>query len=85
MVRLLLLAKTDQDGILHVTPDACQHLNTGVYFTLEETEQRVADVLDGTLHRRQRLQIMNQPLTSTVPILQLLTISVSISPTNTAK
>ena len=50
MVGLLLLAKTDLNGILDVTTDIDQHLNPSVHFALEETEQRVANVLDSTLH-----------------------------------
>jgi len=59
MVCLLLLAQADENGILDVTSDTSQHLDAGVHFTLKETEQRVTNVLNGTLHRCQGLHVTN--------------------------
>ena len=56
VVRLLLLAEADENGVLDVTSYVGQHLNSGVHFALEETEERVTDVLNSALHWRQRLQ-----------------------------
>jgi len=65
MVRLFLLAETNENGILDVTSDVGQHLNARVHFTLKEAEQRVTDVLHRALHWCQCLQTMNGMLHDT--------------------
>ena len=45
-----LLSLTDQHHLMHVSSHVHQQAHAKVDLTLEETEQRVLDVLHGTLH-----------------------------------
>ena len=49
-------ALTDEHHLVHVPAHVRQQAHAKVYLALEETEQRILDVLDGSLHRHQGLR-----------------------------
>ena len=52
----LLLALADHHDLMHVASHIAEQLGSGVDLALKEAEQRVLDVLHGTLQALQSLQ-----------------------------